>query len=670
MKKPFVLFSLAASITAMAQPSDYWPDSLRTVELQHVVVRVKEQSPKTNLYKFFTANKAAGTEDILARLPEISLVRRGNFGMEPTIRSFHSGQINLLLDGMKIHGACTDKMDPASIYIEPQNLKSIDVFTNGSGLMNGSSIGGSINMKLAEALCHDEIRFSGRFSSTYHTVSNGFTESLNLNYGAQKWATRLSGTYRKASNYRDGNGNKIGYSQYEKANFSGNFKYILSEYLSASADVLFDEGWNIGYAALPMDVGYAKARIGSLKLHYERPKQMLNKLQLKLYGNEVIHFMDDSQRPNLAIRMDMPGESRTFGALAEAQMQLAHHHSLLLKAEFSLTKLFASMTMYDNKTTPMYMLTWPHNNQAQTALSAEYSWQMDSLTKMQINSRIDYSAFRLTSEMGKDQFAVLGYPEASASFVLPSASVNLSRRFAKNFRAGITYTVNGRMPTASELYGFYLFSRFDGYDYIGAPDLKPETAHQAELSLQWQSKKLKLHTAGFVSNISNYILGKVEPAFQVMTPGANGVKIYRNTGTALMTGVEASALFQPQPSWTLMTTLRYNEGRFETGDHLPMISPLKNVTSVKKTFKNGWISAEAEFAAPQNKVSKPFGEQATGSYKLFHLRAGYQLTVWKKTIDLNGGLENILNEVYREHLDWGHIPRPGRNCYIQLAVSF
>lgn len=137
-----------------------------------------------------------------------------------------------------------------------------------------------------------------------------------------------------------------------------------------------------------------------------------------------------------------------------------------------------------------------------------------------------------------------------------------------------------------------------------------------------------------------------------------------------MTGVEASALFQPQPSWTLMTTLRYNEGRFETGDNLPMISPLKNVTSVKKTFENGWISAEAEFAAPQNKVSKPFGEQVTGSYKLFHLRAGYQLTAWKKTIDLNGGLENILNEVYREHLDWGNIPRPGRNCYIQVAVSF
>lgn len=670
MKKVVLLLSLFIVGSAVAQPSDFWPDSLRTVELEHVTVSVKEESQKTNLYKFFTTNKAAGTEDILARLPEISLVRRGSFGMEPTIRSYHAGQINLLLDGMKIHGACTDKMDPASIYIEPQNLKSIDVFTNGGGLMNGSSIGGNINLKLAEASCHDESSFSGRFSSTYHTVSNAFTEALNLNYGQQKWAARLSATYRKASNYRDGNGNSIAFSQYEKANFSGNFKYMLSEHLTAATDFIFDEGWNIGYAALPMDVGYAKARIGALKLNYDNPKRTLQSMQLKIYANEVVHFMDDSHRPNVPIRMDMPGESRTLGAFADGKLRLANHHTLTVKGEVSLTNLVASMTMYDQKNAPMYMLTWPDNSQLQTAATAEYNWQIDSLTKVQLNGRIDFSAFRLTSEMGKDQFAGLGYSNANAQFVLPSVSAHLSRRFGSRFRSGITYTYNGRMPTASELYGFYLFNRFDAFDYIGSPNVQPETSHQGELNMQWRSKKLQLHTSAFVSLIHDYILGEYEPSFQVMTPGAKGVKIYKNAGDATMVGVEAGITYQPTASWNLLSTVKFNEGRFVNGDHLPMIHPLKNLSSVKKSFKNGWISTEVEIAAPQNAVSKSFNEQATPGYTLLHIRAGYQTKLFKKLTELNAGVENIFNEVYREHLDWGNIPRPGRNIYVQLAISF
>ncbi|MDZ7648358.1 MAG: hypothetical protein U5K54_14880 [Cytophagales bacterium] len=60
-----------------------------------------------------------------------------------------------------------------------------------------------------------------------------------------------------------GSGEVILYSQYEKMNLSTGGKWTVGkDTLLASA--LVDDGWNIGFPALPMDVGSAKARIYSL----------------------------------------------------------------------------------------------------------------------------------------------------------------------------------------------------------------------------------------------------------------------------------------------------------------------------------------------------------------------------------------------------------------------
>lgn len=105
------LFGLQAQVHTPAAS-----DTARSVMLQEVQITATQKSRQSNLYHFFSTNGAATTEDILARMPEINLIRRGSYGMEPVIRAYNTGQVQLLLDGMRIHGACTDKMDPASIY--------------------------------------------------------------------------------------------------------------------------------------------------------------------------------------------------------------------------------------------------------------------------------------------------------------------------------------------------------------------------------------------------------------------------------------------------------------------------------------------------------------------------------------------------------------------------
>lgn len=669
-----LLISLLPAGMATAQVS-VKEDSLRTVVLREVNVSAKQKTHQQHLFQFFSANRAATTEDVLSRLPELSMVRRGNYGMEPVIRSYNSGQVNLLLDGMRIHGACTDKMDPASIYIEPANLQSIEVRTTGGNLLNGSSLGGSVNMKLAEASCHGSCcetgaTFSGSSNTGFHSASRSFFQSLNLNYTTQKWGIAATGTYRKAGNYRDGSGHRVQFSQYEKVNYSLHGKFLLNHNTYLKVDLLADDGWNIGYAALPMDVGYANARIGAVSLVKENVPGGWRKIEAKLYANQVKHYMDDTQRPDVPMHMDMPGKSNTSGFYLEGTKSIGQRQSLTLRADASLTRLVASMTMYQEGQLPMYMLTWPDNRQVQTGVAAQYVLQLDSLTQLQFSARADYSDFGLTTGMGKDQLAVFGYSGANAQFFIPSVSAQVSRKLHRNLKATASLGFNGRTPTASELYGFYLFNQFDMHDYIGNPGLQQETAQQAELSLTWRKPKWKVQAAGYVSRAGNYIMGVYDPSLSVMTTGARGVKRYQNLDYAILTGAEGSVMYQPFPKTQVVSVLKYAYARNKEGDPLPMIAPLRNITTIRQHIGKLWLQGEMETAAAQRNVSKAANERETGDFQLFHFRLGYNGRFNNIPWQLNGGVENIFDAYYREHLDWGNVARQGRNCFLQFGISF
>ncbi|HEY1020405.1 MAG TPA: TonB-dependent receptor [Sediminibacterium sp.] len=645
-------------------------DSIRTVVLQEVRVSAQQKNQQQQLYQFFRSNQAATTEDVLSRLPELSLIRRGSYGMEPVIRSYNSGQVNLLLDGMRIHGACTDKMDPASIYIEPVNLSSIEVRTNGSSFLNGSSVGGSINMKLAEVACHDEPVFSGSLQTGYHTAAKAFYRSLNLNYASGKWGFKATGTYRKSQNYRDGSGKTVPFSQYEKANYSLHAKRMVGQDMYVKIDLLADDGWNIGYAALPMDVGYAKARIGAISLVKEKGRNGWGKMEAKLYANKVQHSMDDTHRPDVPMHMDMPGESVTSGMYVQTEKYIGQRQQLTFRADASVTSLHASMTMYQPGQSPMYMLTWPDNRQFQSGMAIQYTLRIDSSSQLQVHGRADRSSFGLTSQMGKDQLAVFGYAGQHSSFFIPSFSVQYSRKLDQHFKASASIGVNGRTPTASELFGFYLFNQFDGYDYIGNTRLQQERGQQAELTLSWQPAKLNLQVTGYLSRIEQYIVGKYVPTLSTMTIGAKGVKMYENIPHALLAGVEGSVVYKPSSNTILMATVKYAYGKDNTGAALPLMAPLRNIGSIKQYLGKLWLQAEMETAAAQNRVSLVAKERTTGAFSLYHFRLGYQTRGMGLQWQLNAGVENIFDSFYREHLDWGNIARPGRNLYLQVGIGF
>ena len=671
MKKFTLLIAAIVVFTsAFAQKSNSVTvqDSAKIIDLQEVVVTGTGKTAQQQLVSFFRANNAATLEEIMSRLPEISLMRRGAYGMEPAIRYFNGGQINVQVDGMRIHGACTDRMDPATIYIEPVNLKSLQVTTASSGFVNGSSLGGTINMKMAEPDFSTPGKITGLINTGFQSAAKSYYQSLRLNYAGKKWAVLASGTYRNSNNYRSGGGTVVTFSQYRKVNYALSAKYRYNNNTWLKADVLADDGWNIGYPALPMDVGYAGARIYSLSLNKENNNRRINKWQTKIYANTIRHFMDDSKRPAVAIHMDMPGSSKTVGWFSEADMKIGRKQKLQVRADGSATFLQASMTMYQTGQASMYMLTWPNNRRDQYGVSATWLWQADSLTQLQLAGRVDYFSASLTSQDAKQQVGIFSNNFSSRNDLLKNISAQLTRKLGSRLKitAGAGFTE--RMPTASELFGFYLFNAADGYDYIGNPYLKTEQALQADVALLYNWNRSRIQVSGYYSRVNRFIAGAVNTSMSSMTAGANGVKTYENIDIAHIAGAEASGIFKPFNTVDIVTTLRYTSALDANNNPLPFVSPLKNINSVRYQPNAFFAQLETEAALPQNRVSAIYGEDATPGYFLLHSRFGYTGKILKRVFECQAGVENMFDNNYYEHLDWGNIPRPGRNFYLQLKI--
>lgn len=664
-----VIILVFSTSTTMAQTKQ---DSvIKELSLKEVQIHTsrKSKQPKTTFYQ---SSMLSSTEDILARVEGVNLIRRGPIGMEPVLRGFSAGQINIVIDGMRIFGACTDKMDPATIYTEPVNLKSIDIKYGGDGTGMGATIGGTLNLKLADALIDSNARFTGSLASGYYSAATAVQNAVVMNYSEKKWAIRFSGVYRKGGDYTDGRNKKVDFSQYGKLNTSVSGKYQFSKNNTIKADFLLDDGWNIGFPALPMDVGYAKARIASVTYERNNSSEFLQELEAKIYANSVRHAMDDTKRPAIAMHMDMPGQSHTLGAFLQFRLQRMGIHAIRVKSDYYYNSVHADMTMYPKDAAPMFMLTWPKNHQMVTGLFLEDEMYLSDNSRLGLKLRIEAANAKVNDEMGQDQFSVLGYDvHGPVNRILKNANISYARFLSSMFTVYFSTGFNERSPTTSERYGFYLFNQMDNHDYVGNPLLKNEQAWNTELNLLYATKDLSWKLSAFSSRVSHYIMGRTRPDLRVMTTGASGVRSYENIPLARLFGAESSFNYQLlNRHLTFNNTWKWLRGKDNENTPLPLISPLKIMTSVRFRHRTLFFQAENEISSKQTEINVDFGESMSPGYTLFHIRSGYGFSMKSYALEFSAGVENLLDKAYADHLDWGRILRPGRNIYGLLTLKF
>jgi len=635
-------------------------DSIKTLDEVKVNAVVKKKI-ETDM------KMAVSVDEFLASSANISFIKRGAYAWEPLLNNMSSERSTLTIDGMRIFGACTDKMDPITSYVEVNNLSGVDIKSGQAGSMHGATIGGSIDLKRKSTPFGLAKKWNGAYQSGFEWNNKQLFNLGNVSYSGEKFVADGSISYRKAENYTAGNNREVKHSQFGKFNSSLGLAYKTSELSSVRADAIFDMAKDVGFPALPMDLWLSRAIITSVTYKQLFKGGLVKAWDTKAYFNAIEHYMDDTKRPENLVHMDMPGWSTTYGLVSKANLKSGKYSSeVQLNAYDNLS--IAEMRMYpqDRSQRTMFAYSWPWVTTRFAGLSMNNSYDVSDRSHFNFGGSLGvnynyskYAEFNWIFHPGAPQEKTRILPGLHGSYVFTLNKFNIS--------AGAGY--GHRAPSVSEGYGYYIYNSFDRYDYIGNPDLKNEISHELNASAGYKNEKFSLQAKANYFYIKNYIIGRILSLGSPMNYQSVGVKGYTSLAYATLFNFSLNSNYKILEDLHWKGQLTYARAQDNKGGNLPFIRPLSYQTSLHYMLNKFSVQASVNGDLDQINYSPEYGEDNTPAYAICNLSADYSFNIKNISATVQVGAENLLDAYYSTYADWGNIPRMGRNIFTSLKFN-
>ncbi len=616
-------------------------------------------------------------EDHLSHIPGMDLVSRANFAKDPVIRGQRDGRITVTIDGMRMTPACVDGMDPLTAYIEPDNLQAVDISRGQDAREGGASgTGGSVNFAMARPVLNTGT--SATLESGYHSVSSQHLMQGGVSHGSDRWAFRFSGTYRNAGDFRTGSGSfrsssadRVEGSGLEKGNIYSALLVRPDDDHTLSLRYIGDFAGFIGYPRLLMDTRRADAHIAGLEHLWERPGARIHTIRTDVYMNRVTHWMDDYGRdvtrrdvmPDMF--MPMYGETVTAGVATELDAS-SGSRTLQLRLEAWNVEAFADMLMehVDPGVRDMYLVNLGDVSQRNALAAVRYRRYLDGGWTLGGRLQLEGSLSRIREESAVATYKA-EYPDMTT--LEPAvfgyiAALQTEKVLRSGLSGGVRVSHGTRLPDHLERYGYYIYQPMDGFFYIGNPELEPERSSQAEgfLTLGDDRSRWSGHASVWVNRMDRYIAGRrTDDLF----------KRYDNMGRAELTGFEIELDLRVSDRWrTGGAASRVIGQHLALNEPLPMIPPLKGHGYLRMESQRISLEGRIRWAAAQDRIASANSlETRTSGHALFDLHMSARLT---DHVRFRGGLENIGNRHYVDHLSVNELPGTGRNIYVSLRLTY
>ena len=659
--KRIIIAMLFLSTFVNAQVVEKKKDSLGGV-LDEVVIITKKNKIKTDL------KMAVSVDEFLASSANISFIKRGAYAWEPLLNNMSTERSMITIDGMHVFGACTDKMDPITSYVDSNNLSDIEIKSGQEGGLHGATVAGSIDLKRKSTPFDFAKKWSGGYQTGFELNNNQFFNLANASFSDDKLVVDASISNRKASNYFDGNNEEVKNSQFEKLNASLGVAYKTTDLSSVRVDAIFDRAKDVGFPALPMDLSLSRALITSVAYKQFFEKGIVKVWDTKLYFNAIEHYMDDTNRPENLVHMDMPGWSTTYGLLSKINLQKGNLSSeVQLNAYNNLS--IAEMRMYpqDRSERTMFAFSWPWVTTTYAGLSINNLWDISDTSQLNFGGSlgVNYNFSKYV------EFNRIFHPNASQEKIRFLPSVHAGYNFdVYNFNFSFGSGYGHRAPSVSEGYGYYIYNSFDRFDYIGNPDLKNEISYEVNASAGYKTKKGSIHAKVNYFYIDNYIIGRILSLGSPMNYQSVGVKGYTSLDYATLFNFSINAKYTLLQKLHWQGTLTYARGLDDTKMNLPFIRPLSYQSSLHFSHKKFGFLTSLNGDFEHINYSPLYGEDETPSFKNFNVSADYTFYIKDYKTVFQVGAENLLNEFYSTYADWGNIPRMGRNIFTSLKINF
>ena len=622
-------------------------------------------------------------EGLFKNVAEISLVRRSGIANDIILRGQKKDNINVLVDGAKIYGACPNRMDPPTSHILTNNVESVEVNEGPYDVENFGTLSGSVNITTRAP----EPGLHGDFSINVGSW-NYWKAAATLTGGSDRVRALASISHEESDQYKDGDGNtfaeqikkfypdstaryKPEYEDrkaYEKQTFMGKLYFDIAENQELRLGYTANRSDDVLYPSSKMDALYDDSDLFNVDYTATDLGRWSKLLEVKYYFSKVKHPMSTFYRISSG-----PGSANERISKLESEIQ-----GLRVK----------NVTAIDAGSEIAYGIDTSKRNWDGTYRGYGMS---SGITGIKSIDDVDTKNIGLFAEYERDfdrfNLRVGGrYDDTSiepGSGTLPDNDYNSFSAFGFGtwaFDSGMK-VFGGigrsyRVPDARELYFRAAPMKGMPAKLIGNPDLDQTSNTEIDLGLENDWENLYLKAKVFYSWLGDFIFyndSRMTEKFENMD--------------ATLYGFSLNGTWSFTEEVYLDFGLAYQRGKKDdplsgqSGTDMPEIPPLKgNLALNWEYMPNSLARAELIASDKWSDYDGENGEQELDGWAVLNLNVRHQLT---DRIVLIGGIDNVFNETYAISNTYKDltllldgtgevmlINEPGRYFYLNASYSF
>jgi iron complex outermembrane receptor protein len=577
----------------------------------------------------------------------------------PVIRGLDGDRVQILQDGQRM-GDLSSQSGDHGVTVNPAAAERIEVVRGPATLLYGANaIGGLVNIITEDIPTRPMHGATGNATFDLGSAANETAGAFDVRGGNGQWAFQAGVAGRHSGDVSTPEGD-------------------LENSQSRNGFVNFGASWT-------GEKAYAGASYGYDDTKYGVPVVEEGQIQLTprrhsvgfRVGAQRLSGLFDSYRATLGIRRykheELEGEEigTAFKNDTEEIELMTSHRSLgrlkgtvgvwALNRAFGASGEEALSPDVDQNTFAAFIyeeLTWPH-------------------VTVQFGGRVDRANYDPVGESSRHFTSGSG----SMGLLLTPAAAG------ERLTLALSLARAARNPALEEL--FYFGAHPGNFAFeIGNPDLEPEHAIGFDLSMRWRGPRASGEITYFRNTIQNYVfrrpvstdeyesrIDELEERFpgrDIDAAATDEFPIIENVGAdSVLQGIESHADVGLTSNLFAEVGLDYVRGTLQDRDEpLPRIPPLRGQFGLR--FQHNAFQVGGNFIATGEQSRLFEGETPTDGYQLFKIFAAYSLQNGRAVHTITARLDNLTNELYRNHLSLikDLAPEMGRNFKLLYNVKF
>ena len=634
-----------------------------------------------------TELREAGARDVaeaLTVLPGVWKLRKGGIANDVVLRGYQGENLNVLIDGVRVQGACPNNMDPGVFHVDLAEVDRVEVSRGPFDVKNVGSLGGVVNVvtKAPQKGFQGEVTASGGSFGYFNPMGT-------VSYGGDKVSALAGASYRSSDPYKDGDGAAFTEVADYKPSTTDTAAFRVTAgwaglYLSPTEKNHFrfaysgQQADHVLYPYLLMDGVYDNT--DRFQAGYERISAGagMKALRIQGYYTHVAHWMTDELRnsSNMAPRpygMGTYAQTSASGGRVEAEWTALTLGMEITRRQWNAKTMIAGM-MY----MPQYSI--PDVTATTVGLYGLYDQPLFQGLALKAGARIDRFRSVADARLASTSLYYAFHDTRNTANDYNGASGNLRLLWtptpALEVAAGVGSTLRGPDPQE-----FYIALKRMGADWVGNPDLNPARNTGLNLDVAYRRDGYSLRATVYRDSVHDFITVYDQVRLH-MVPGVMSpvAKSYANVDAVLYggelsaTAVLGQRFFLSADAAAVRGTKDPRRDLGMASENLSEIPPFTG--RVAGRYDDGKYFAELEgvFSAAQDEVDGDLQETPTPGWGICNLRLGAK---WKG-LSLTVAANNLFDRYYAEYLSYQRdpyrsgvrIPEPGRNLTLTLGWRF